>query len=86
VEEASDVGRGVWVSDLEPPGTLGDLRSFVDANPQHWALVIGRPDAQFDHSRIVNAGAFEDIPAFREALEYVPQPPASEDASTDANG
>ena len=86
VEDASEVGSGVWVSDLEPPGTLDDLRSFVEASSRHWALVIGRPDDQFDHSRIVNAGAFEDIPAFRAALEYVPQPPASEGASTDANG
>ena len=85
VEDTGGVTRGVWVSDLEEPGTLDALRSFVESGAQRWALVIGRPDEQFDHQRILNAGAFEDIPAFREALEYVPQPEPSADGIANAD-
>ena len=85
VGDAGGVTRGVWVSDLEEPGTLEALRSFVESRPQRWALVIGRPDEQFNHLRILNAGAFEDIPAFREALEYMPQPEPSPDGRANAD-
>ncbi len=86
VEDTDGVTRGVWVSDLDEPGTLDALRSFVESGAQRWALVMGRPGEQFDHQRILNAGAFEDIPAFRGALEYVPQPepPADGTANADA--
>lgn len=86
VEDATDAPKGVWVSDLEPPGELDALRSFVDASAQRWALVIGHPDEEFDHPRILNAGGFDDIPALRAALEYVPLPPTFDSARADADG
>jgi signal transduction histidine kinase len=72
-EDASDVEKGVWVSDLTPPGELDSLRSFVEAGPQRWALVVGHQGEDFGHSRIIHAGAFNDIPALRAALEHVIQ-------------
>jgi K+-sensing histidine kinase KdpD len=82
VHEAADIARGVWISDLSPPADLTTLRSFVEKGSQRWALVIGHPDQVFDHPRIIQAGAFDDIPALRAALEHVVQ---AESSRTDAN-
>lgn len=81
-EDASDVEKGVWVSDLAPPGDLDSLRSFVDGAPQRWALVVGHPGEGYGHPRIIQAGASDDIPALRAALEHVIQ---SESARTHAD-
>lgn len=82
-EDASDVEKGVWVSDLTPPGNLESLRSFVEPLPQRWALVVGHQGDDFGHPRIIHAGAFDDIPALRAALEQVIQ---NESARTHADG
>lgn len=76
-EDASDVERGVWISDLTAPGDLESLRSFVEAGPELWALVLGQQMEDFGHPRIVAAGAFDDIPALRAALEHVVQTESS---------
>jgi NAD(P)-dependent dehydrogenase (short-subunit alcohol dehydrogenase family) len=83
-EDALDVARGVWISDLTAPGDLESLRSFVEAGDQLWALVIGQQQNEnFGHPRIVQAGAFDDIPALRAALEHVVQ---AESSRTHADG
>jgi anti-sigma regulatory factor (Ser/Thr protein kinase) len=81
-DDTPDVTKGVWISDLTPPADLESLRSFVQSGPQRWALVIGHVDEEFNHPRIIRAGAFDDIPALRAALEHVVQAESSE---TDAD-
>lgn len=82
-EDASDVEKGVWVSDLTAPGNLESLRSFVEAGPQRWALVVGHEGEDLTHPRMIHAGGFDDIPALRAALEHVVQ---TESARTHADG
>jgi len=81
-EDAADIAKGVWISDLTAPADQDSLRSFVEKGSQRWALVIGHPDQAFHHPRIIQAGAFDDIPALRAALEHVVQ---AESARTDAD-
>lgn len=82
-DDASEVEKGVWVSDLTPPGNLESLRSFVEAGPQRWALVVGHEGDTFRHARIVHAGAFDDIPALRAALEHIVQTESAQSHADD---